>query len=203
MSADIKWFGHSGFKILSQGKVIYIDPFKLSSSEPADLILITHEHYDHCSGDDIAKIQRDDTQIVAAQECKPKLKGDVRLVKPGDNLEVRGIKIEVVPAYNIGKDFHPKEDNKVGFVLDLEGERIYHAGDTDLIPEMNNIKCDIAILPVSGTYVMTAEEAAQAADILNPKVAIPMHYGEIVGSLSDAQRFKELAKCAVKILEKQ
>lgn len=196
MLENIRLLKHDTVKI-KNSVVIYIDPFKVDDEEKADLILITHEHYDHCSREDIAKLMKDDTVIVTVADCQSKLNGSkhVRLVGPGDSLDVKGIKIEAVRAYNIGKPFHPKENDWVGFVLEVDGKRIYHAGDTDLIPEMKDLRdIDIAFLPVSGTYVMTAEEASNAALLIRPKVAVPMHYGVIVGKRSDAERFKEICK---------
>jgi len=209
----LSWLGHDGFRIRN-GRVLYVDPFKIEGVGPkADIVLLTHEHYDHCSVDDLKKIITPDTIIVAHSQSKDELGKlkfkDIKIVKPGDKINVGDFMIEAVPAYNLnkfrepGKVFHPKEDGKVGFILTVNGVRIYHAGDTDHIPEMRNIRTDVALLPVSGTYVMTAKEAAEAAGDINPKLAIPMHYGAIVGGRSDAQTFKELAKCEVRILEKE
>jgi L-ascorbate metabolism protein UlaG (beta-lactamase superfamily) len=201
MIEKIHWLGHDSFRL--EGEVtVYIDPWKLPPNSPkADIILITHDHYDHCSPEDVAKIQKADTVIVTIPAAARKLKGEVKTVKPGDKITVKGIEIEAVPAYNTDKPFHPKGAGHVGFIVTLGGKRIYHAGDTDFIPEMKGLKVDIALLPVSGTYVMTAEEAAKAADAIKPEVAIPMHYGEIVGSERDAERFKELTSVQVTILK--
>ncbi|MCR4406617.1 MAG: MBL fold metallo-hydrolase [Anaerolineae bacterium] len=190
----IHWLGHDSFRI--DGPVtIYVDPWKLPAGAPrADLILITHDHFDHCSPDDVKKISKADTVVVTIAAAAGKLKGDVRVVKPGDKLTVKGISIEAVPAYNTNKDFHPKKAGHVGFIFTVEGQRIYHAGDTDFIPEMKGLQVDIALLPVSGTYVMTADEAVQAAQAINPQTAIPMHYGEIVGDQADAEHFRKLYK---------
>lgn len=203
MLENIIWLGHDAFKIAAS-KIIYLDPFELAGDhEPADIICISHDHYDHCSPEDVAKIQGEDTIIVAAENCKGKLKGDVRLVKAGDTIGIDEVSIEVVPAYNVNKRFHPREAGGVGYVLTVAGTRIYHAGDSDPIPEMEGLDVDIAMLPVSGVYVATAEEAVKAAEMLNPKVVIPMHYGSIVGSRADAERFKELWPGDVVILEPQ
>ncbi len=174
---------------------VYTDPFRLPDKLPqADVVLISHEHFDHCSPEDLAKIAKKDTVYVASESCKGKIKGDVRLVKPGQQLEVRGITIETVPAYNTNKNFHPRNAGHVGYIFTLEGQRIYFAGDTDHIPEMKNIRCDIALLPVSGTYVMTVDEAVAAANDIKPKTVIPMHYGAIVGSDNDPLAFKKKYK---------
>ena len=203
MIENIHWLGHASFRIDAE-KTIYIDPWKLAKgARKADLILITHDHYDHCSPEDVAKIAKDDTVVVTIAAAAPKLKGDVRIVKPGDSLTVAGIPIEAVPAYNVGKQFHPKEAGHVGFIVTVGGQRIYHAGDTDVIPEMDDIQADIALLPVGGTYTMTAEEAAQAANKIKPKVAVPMHYGTIVGSIEDAHRFRDLCQVEVSILPQE
>ncbi|MBW2171387.1 MAG: MBL fold metallo-hydrolase [Deltaproteobacteria bacterium] len=186
---NITWLGHDGFLIKGDGKAIVIDPFQVKDCEPADIILVTHEHSDHCSPEDIQKVQQASTVIVTEANSAAKLSGDVRVVQPGDKLTVEGIPIEVVPSYNTNKNFHPKQNGWLGFIVTVEGVRIYHAGDTDLIPEMASFDVDVALLPVSGTYVMTAEEAVEAAKMLKPKLVIPMHYDAIVGSSDDAQRF--------------
>lgn len=209
MIENIHWLGHACFRI-EDDKTIYTDPYQLKGTTPkADLILITHDHFDHCSPDDVAKVAKDDTVIVTIAAAAQKLKGDVRVIKPGDSITVLGIPIEAVPAYNVnkfrspGQPFHPKESGHVGFIFTVGGQRIYHAGDTDVIPEMKDIQADIALLPVGGTYTMTADEAAQAANIIRPKVAIPMHHSAIVGSIKDAERFKELCETEVVILPQE
>lgn len=199
MLAPIHWLGHASVKITGE-KVIYIDPWQLKKGEPADLILITHGHYDHCSPEDVAKIQKSGTVIVATSDCKNKLSGDVRTIAPGDQLDVNGIQIEAVPAYNIGTSFHPKANGWVGYIVTVNGARVYHAGDTDRIPEMDDINTDVALLPVGGTYTMNAQQAAEAAIAIGPKVAVPMHYARIVGSEDDAKRFQELCKGKVEVV---
>lgn len=203
MLEGITWLGHASFRIEGPEGVVYIDPWKLEDGPKADLILVTHDHYDHCVPEDIKKITKVGTSIVTTASCANKLTGDVRTVKAGDKITVKGIAIEVVPAYNIGKTFHPKTAGGVGYIITIGGRRIYHAGDTDLIPEMSAIQTDVALLPVGGTYTMTAEEAADAANRIKPAVAVPMHWGDIVGSRADAERFKALAKVPVQILEQQ
>jgi len=200
---NMRWLGHDGFLIKGEGKVIVIDPFQIDECELADIILVSHEHYDHCSPADVKKIQKDSTIIVTEADSAKKLSGDVRTMKPGDKITVSGVPIEAVPAYNTNKTFHPKENGWLGFILTVAGVRIYHAGDTDDIPEMASFQVDIALLPVSGTYVMTAEEAVEATKKIEPKVVIPMHYGAIVGSADDAQRFAEALRgtCEVVVLE--
>lgn len=200
----IHWLGHDGFRIDAE-KIIYIDPYQIHSTVPADVLLITHDHFDHCSPDDIKKILKPDTVIITDKASAEKLTGDRRIMKPGDQLTVAGLEIEAVPAYNTNKQFHPRADGKLGFILTIDGSRLYHAGDTDRIPEMKNTRAAIALLPVSGTYVMTAEEAAEAALDINPKIAIPMHYGAIVGSADDAQAFADRlkGKIEVRILAKE
>jgi len=209
---QVTWLGHDGFK-LKKDKVVYVDPFKLGGRpEPADLVCVTHEHFDHLSVEDLRKIVTPRTTVVtiaacekAVKELKPKA---VRIVAAGDRLEVDGVSVDVLPAYNTnkfrspGNPFHPKADGKVGFILGFGGVRIYHAGDTDEIPEMAKATgVDVALLPVSGTYVMTAQEAIKACDAIQPKLAIPMHYGAIVGSAADAEAFRKAAKCRVEVLQ--
>ncbi len=207
----ISWLGHDSFRI-KNGKTVIIDPFKIRPiPDKADVLLISHEHFDHLSLDDIKSVSTDKTTIVTIPACKRELTNlkvkEVKAVKPGDKVSVGDVSVELVPAYNLnkfrepGKPFHPKADGKVGFIVSIKGVRIYHAGDTDAIPEMKNIKTDVALIPVSGTYVMTPEEAAEAASMIKPKLAIPMHYGAIVGSEKDAERFKQLASCPVQILK--
>jgi L-ascorbate metabolism protein UlaG (beta-lactamase superfamily) len=196
---NIHWLGHDSFRIDAEQR-IYTDPFKLKKKDTADIILITHEHYDHCSHEDVKKIQGPDTIIVAPSDCAAKLKGNLKIVKPGDKLEVRGVMIEAVPSYNMNKQFHTKDRGWVGYVFTVNGKRIYIAGDTDHIPEMKNIRADIALLPVSGTYVMTADEAVQAALDIKPEVAVPMHYGSIVGTKDDAEKFAEKLKGKIEVV---
>jgi len=200
MLENIKWLGHAGFKITGD-KTVYIDPFKINETEPADIIICTHEHFDHLSPEDIKKVQAGKTVIVTTPDSFSKVSGNVKTLVPGQSMDVDGIKIEAVPAYNLNKHFHPKDNKWMGVIITINGQRIYHAGDTDSIPEMSSLKnIDVALLPVSGTYVMTAEEAADAANRINPKVAVPMHYGAIVGTKEDAEKFRKLCRCKVEIL---
>jgi L-ascorbate metabolism protein UlaG (beta-lactamase superfamily) len=206
LTANIHWLGHDSFRIDGDGLVIYLDPYKLKEGPKADLILISHDHQDHASPADVAKIQKPDTVIVTSAKAAEKLTGEIKTVKPGDELTVKGVKIKAIPAYNVNKfrspgvPFHPKEAGHVGYVITVKGVQIYHTGDADFIPEMKGLAPDVALLPVSGTYVMTAEEAVEAAAAIRPKVAIPMHVGEGIGSLADVQRFKEKATVPVIVL---
>jgi L-ascorbate metabolism protein UlaG (beta-lactamase superfamily) len=170
----ITWLGHDSFRIKGPEGVLYIDPWKVRGGEQADLILITHEHYDHFSAEDVAKLRKPDTTIVTTA---------------------------AVPAYNPKKKFHPKAAGGVGFVVTIGERSIYHAGDTDAIPEMDAIKADVALLPVGGTYTMTASEAAQVANKIKPKLAVPMHWGDIIGSRADAELFAKQAQVPTEILE--
>ncbi len=203
IAQQIFWLGHDGFRIESD-KTIYIDPFQIENGPKADILLISHEHFDHCSPDDIEKIQKPETVIITDKTSAEKLSGDIRVVAPNETVDIEGVHIETVPAYNTDKDFHPRDNNWLGFIVEIEGVRIYHTGDADFIPEMREIKADIALLPVSGTYVMDAQQAVEAALALKPKLAIPMHYGSIVGSEEDAVSFKNAlaGKIAVEILQK-
>jgi L-ascorbate metabolism protein UlaG (beta-lactamase superfamily) len=208
----ITWLGHDGFRI-QNGQVVYVDPYQIQGGPKADLVLVSHEHSDHCNLDDLRKITAPTTTIIAHAQSKSELSklkvNEIKIIKPGDKVKHGDVEVEAVPAYNLnkfsepGKVFHPKQDGKLGFIITVKGVRIYHAGDTDHIPEMKNIRTDIALIPVSGTYVMTAEEAAQAITSINPKIAIPMHYGAIVGNRKDADTFRTLVKCEVRILEKE
>lgn len=198
----LNWLGHSSFR-LDGPPVIYFDPWRLpTDSPPADLILITHEHHDHCSPEDVAAIRREKTVIVANPSAAKKLDGAVRVLRPGERIEAAGVEIEAVPAYNIGKRFHPRNAEHVGYIVNVNGVRVYHAGDTDHIPEMSKIECDIALLPVSGTYVMTADEAVAAARDIEPQVVVPMHFGAgVVGTADDARRFHDQWEGKTVILE--
>ncbi len=214
LNLEITRIAHDTFRIAGS-KVIYTDPYKvphkMKDRDQADLVLLSHEHFDHLSREDLEKVCTPKTTVVASVLCKDGLKGlkvaETHFVRPGTKVSVAGVEIEAVPAYNVnkfrapGQAFHPKGEARVGFVLKLDGTRVYFAADTDSIPEMKSIHCDIALLPVSGTYVMTAEEAAEAAAALSPKIAVPMHYGAIVGSDEDARKFKSLVKnCQVEIV---
>jgi L-ascorbate metabolism protein UlaG (beta-lactamase superfamily) len=199
IAKKIVWLGHDSFRI-DADKTIYLDPYQISPGPKADLILITHEHFDHCSPGDVAKIQHPGTVIVTEKDSAKKLTGDVRVMRPGESITVHEVKIEAVPSYNTDKDFHPKKKAWLGFILDIEGVRVYHAGDADFIPEMHEFNVDIALLPVSGTYVMTADQAVKAALAINPKLAIPMHYGAIVGGDQDAIDFKKALEGKVEVL---
>ena len=213
---EIKWLGHAAFKIKANDKVIYIDPYQLTAvDEKADVVLITHSHYDHCSQQDIEKVVKDNTIVVCTPDSQSKIariekKITIELVEPGTELSFDGLKIKAVEAYNINKQFHPKSQAWVGYVIQTNSVAIYHAGDTDKIKEMEKLtgygtKQFIALLPVGGTYTMDAEEAAEAAALIKPTLAIPMHYGTIVGSVEDAKKFCELCKekgINTKILEK-
>jgi L-ascorbate metabolism protein UlaG (beta-lactamase superfamily) len=212
-NVKVHWLGHDSF-VLEGSKTVIIDPFQARGPFKADLILISHEHSDHLSEDDITRFANSSTTIVAPKICDEPLrafKQDKRFVAPSSKLELKGVTIETVPAYNInkfrepGKVFHPKEDGRVGYVVTLDGVRFYHAGDSDATPEMKSLSVDVALVPVSGTYVMTPEEAAGAIKAMKVKVAVPMHFGAIVGSRADAERFKGLVGnyCAVEILNKE
>lgn len=202
MMNNVHWLGNSAVKITGK-KLIYIDPFKISSVEPAGIIFITHDHYDHLSMEDIRKIRTDRTVMVVPESSEKMFGKNVRGVLPGMNFKIDDVEVTVVPAYNIGKRFHPKEKQYVGYVIKTDGNTYYHAGDTDFIPEMNDIKTDVAFLPVGGTYTMNAEEAARAANIIKPKVAVPIHYGASVGTVKDAEEFKKLCKVNVVIPKKE
>ena len=198
----LHWLGHDSFRI-DQPIVIYLDPWRLPPGSPAaDLILVSHEHHDHCSPEDVERVRKDSTTVIANHTAAANLSPPVTVLQVGESMEIRGVTVEAIPAYNIGKPFHRKQAGHLGFVITLGEERLYFTGDADYIPEMDNIVCDVALLPVSGKYVMTAEEAAQAAEAIQPKVAIPMHYGSgVVGTKEDAERFRDLSPVPVVIME--
>jgi L-ascorbate metabolism protein UlaG (beta-lactamase superfamily) len=205
MEPKIEWLGHDSFRLTGE-KVVYIDPWQITNAaHDADVVLITHDHFDHFVLEDVDKVRNENTLVVVPEMLRDKVKGNVRVVHWGDSLNVHGVPLEVVPAYNVHPDrqnFHPKEYGGVGYVVTLNGKRIYHTGDTDPILEMQHIKCDIMLVPVSGTYVCTCDEAAQAVGLVNPALAIPMHWNTTVGTWEDANRFKEKVNVPVEILGK-
>jgi L-ascorbate metabolism protein UlaG (beta-lactamase superfamily) len=219
----IEWLGHSGFRIFNERVVLYIDPFKLAEDEfemkKADIIFITHSHYDHCSIEDIEKISKDGTVVICPPDCQSKFRHVSSMIKLqmaeiGNKtyFDKFGLTYWGIPAYNINKSFHSKEEDWLGYLIQFEGYSnnvlIYHAGDTDIIPEMKQLsEIDVAFLPIGGNFTMNAGEAAKAAGIIKPKIAIPMHYGTVegVGTRSDAELFAKncsLLDVEVKILEK-
>jgi len=190
----VKFLGHATFKI--KGSVlIYIDPYKITENDSADIILVTHSHFDHCSPEDIKKITQETTAIVSSKDCVDTLRTIVKEIiglEPFEATDIGDVNIKAVPAYNINKEFHPKNKKWNGYVFTLDKISYYIPGDTDRIPEMKDIHADVAFFPVGGTYTMNYSEAADAANLINPRVAIPMHYGSVVGSESDAMKFVEL-----------
>lgn len=216
---EIQFLGHSGFLITTAfGKQIAIDPYNISDKAPkADIVLITHNHQDHCSIRDIEKIAKENATIIIPADAQSKITKiknvDMQIIELGDKMEIEGIKIETIAAYNTNKKFHPKREGWFGYIIKLQGVIIYHAGDTDKIPEMSKLTGYgkhgnefIVLLPVSGVYTMDAEEATEVASLLSPDLAIPMHYGAgVAGTIDDAQRFQENCKklgLKVEILEK-
>jgi L-ascorbate metabolism protein UlaG (beta-lactamase superfamily) len=206
MSSDsdavfLQWLGHASFRIACDGRVIYIDPWKLKATKhDAAIVMVSHSHSDHYSSQDIQKVSTENTKLISSADVIAK-EGWGQVIKPAHAIEVSGIKITAVPAYNPAKQFHPRDKDWLGFVIDMGGLRIYYAGDTDLTDEMKVLKnIDVAMLPVGGTYTMDANEAAEAVKYIKPRKAIPYHYGDIVGSPSDAKRFADLAGCEVIVM---
>ncbi len=204
MLENIEVLCHSCIK-MNKEKVIYIDPFKIDKNyNDADIIFVTHDHYDHYSEEDIDKIKKEDTVIVAPEELLTKLlrKGFrqdyIIAVEPNKEYMIEGIKFETIPAYNINKQFHPKENGWVGYIIEIKGVRYYIAGDTDVTEENKNVKCDVAFVPVGGTYTMDFKESANLINEIQPKIAIPIHYGSIVGTNQDAIDFSKLLNPKIK-----
>ena len=213
MMEKISLIVHSAIRIKSNdGKIIYFDPFRLEDNykNDADYIFITHSHWDHFSPEDILKIKKDTTKIISPNDIEEKIRKlgfnqkDILYVIPNEDYLIDDINFSTMPAYNLDKDFHKKEYNWVGYIINIDNKKMYIAGDTDNIPEAKNIKCDIAFLPVGGTYTMTFKEAADLVKAIKPEIAIPIHYKSVVGTLEDAYNFKDLLKdiVDVKILMK-
>ena len=208
---SLEWLGHSGFRIAARGATVYIDPYRVPDGPKADLILVTHGHYDHYSPQDVERLSHDETRLVAPAAVAERAGGRVTSIAPGEEIElesVPGMQVAAVAAYNTskrdreGRLFHPREAGWVGYDLNVRGERLYHSGDTDVIPEMDAVAgVDVALLPVSGVYVMTAGEAAEAARRMQPRLAVPMHWGEHIGTREDAEAFAQRAPVEVRILE--
>jgi L-ascorbate metabolism protein UlaG (beta-lactamase superfamily) len=210
MVENIHWLGHDCFRVEGT-HTVYFDPWKLApDAPPADIVLVTHDHHDHFDMDDIRKIAGPGTVIVGPKVVTDQVSGfETLTVAPGDTVEVKSAKVTAVPAYNLtkfrspGVPYHPKEAGYVGYILDMDGRTIYHAGDTDEIPEMRGIEVNVALLPVSGIYCMSGGEAAEACTVIKADVAIPMHYGFDIGSEDDAQRMRRLCKIPVRVVEKE
>jgi L-ascorbate metabolism protein UlaG (beta-lactamase superfamily) len=208
MGNSLQWLGHASFRISYADNVIYIDPWKLTEApHDATLVLVSHGHSDHHSPEDVARVSGPHTKLVASNDVIRKEKKG-QAIKPGEKIDLNGVTVTGVPAYNPIKQFHPKANNWLGFIIQIGALRIYYAGDTDVIDEMKALKdIDIALLPVGGKYTMNAKEAAMAverikADAVNePKRAIPYHWGDIVGKRGDADHFADIAKCEVTILK--
>ena len=211
MLKNIEVLYHSSIKI-NKEKTIYIDPFKIDKNyNDADIIFITHDHYDHYSEEDIDKVINENTTIIIPEELLTKLlrkginKNAIITVKPNEKYMVQEIKFGTVPAYNTNKTFHPKENDWIGYIITLDGIRYYIAGDTDITEENRKVKCDVAFVPVGGTYTMDFKEAAQLINEIQPKIAVPIHYGSVVGTKQDATDFIKLLNPSIKgiILMKQ
>ena len=209
MLENILVLTHSSIKI-KNSKTIYFDPFKIDKNyNDADYIFITHSHYDHYSEEDIKKVRKKETKIIITLDLKEKVKelgfenSNIIIVAPNEKYIIDTLNIETIPAYNNEKQFHPKSNNWVGYIIEINGEKYYIAGDTDITEENKKIKCDVALLPIGGTFTMNYEEAAELANIIKPKIVIPIHYGSIVGNKCDAEKFTKLInkeiKCEIKL----
>ncbi|HYM50623.1 MAG TPA: MBL fold metallo-hydrolase [Candidatus Limnocylindrales bacterium] len=198
MLEGFTWYKQSAYRWKGEGLTIYIDPWGVTPEDgPADVIFITHAHFDHYQPEEIAKVRTGKTKIVAPRDIARELGGEVKAVSPGDAFEVGGIRGQAVPAYNTNEarlQAHPKANAWVGYLLELGGRHYYHAGDTDHVPELERIKTDVAFVPIGGTYTMEAPEAAALVKAMKPRLAVPMHYGFVVGTLQDAVRFAREAK---------
>lgn len=196
MLEGITWFRQSAMRWRGNGPVVYVDPWGVTDPEPADLIFITHAHFDHFQPEEIERLRGPATKLVAPRDVARELSGDVTAVAPGESHEIGGFRFETVPAYNIVEerlDMHPKRNGWVGYVFEYGGRSYYHGGDTDALPELESLSTQVAMVPIGGTYTMDAREAAGLVKAMGPELAVPMHFGFVVGSPSDADRFRELA----------
>ena len=199
---------HSSIRI-GGDRVIYCDPFRIrAAAHDADIILITHEHYDHFSPEDIARVRRSDTRFVLPESMKGCIgkagiaPENVCFLKPGGSAEVLGVKIEAVAAYNVLKPFHPKHKDWLGYIVNTAGSRVYICGDTDDTKEARAVSCDVVLLPIGGTYTMNAKNAAALANALAPVTAVPVHYGTVAGKPEDADEFERNVTSGVKVVRK-
>lgn len=190
MAVEINWMGHASFRLANDETVIYLDPWKVRG-EPhdADIVFVSHSHHDHFSPADLRKISKPSTVVVGPAETAAK-DSTIKAVNPGEIKTIGNIALEFVPSYNIGKPYHPRASNLCGVVVSIAGKRIYYSGDCDLMLEMGKLDdIDVALLPVGGTYTMNAKEAAQACTAIGCEKAIPCHWGNVVGTMKDAQNF--------------
>ena len=204
---NVEWLGHAGFRIKTTAGWFYIDPYRAPDGPPAAAILVTHDHFDHFSRDDVVRIAGEGTVFVGPATVTEQLRGNTHTVTPGDAVDIGNVEVLAVAAYNTnkldteGRPFHSRDAGWLGYVVRDSTRRIYHSGDTDVIPEMDQAAgVDVALLPVSGTYVMTPSEAAEAARRIDPGVAVPMHWGTVIGERADAEAFVAAASVAARIL---
>ncbi len=205
MLTGIEVLCHSSIKI-NKNHIIYIDPYKIKDElHDADVIFCTHSHYDHFSEEDILKIKNDNTILVITEDCLLKAyklefdKENILVVAPNKKYTVLDINFETVPAYNIEKQYHSPESNWVGYILEINDVHYYIAGDTDLTMETKKVTCDVAFIPIGGVYTMNAKEAASLVNTIEPQIAIPTHYGDVIGTAADADLFQKLVKESIQV----
>ena len=198
----VTWFRQSSVRIRAAGIEVHVDPWGVQEPGPADFILLTHSHFDNFSEEDIDRLRSPGTIIVAPASMKKQLAGADHFLRPGDLLQLESLDLLAVPAHNVGKRFHPPENGWLGYVFRLGGTTFYHAGDTDLLEMMNEIRCDVAFLPCNGHYTMGPEDAARAGEACGARVVVPIHWGDAVGSRADAERVAELFPGEVHILDR-
>jgi L-ascorbate metabolism protein UlaG (beta-lactamase superfamily) len=195
----IHWLGHSSFAVYGS-RTVFLDPYRVTASRKADLILVSHTHHDHYSPEDIARVAGEKTTLIISADARPDYPANVITMRPGDKTDLMGLTVEAVPAYNLTKPFHPRTNDWLGYILTIDGMRIYHAGDTDFIPEMKGLVADVGMVPIGGTYTMEHDEAAEAVKAMKLARAIPMHWGGVVGTEKDAQAFKKLVGSAAEVI---
>ena len=197
MLEGVTWFRQAAFRWQGEGPVVYVDPWGVTDVVPADIIMITHAHHDHLQPHEVEKLRKPETKIVATRDVAKEFSGDVTVIEPGQAIDVDGLKVQAVPAYNTVEerlDMHPKKNGWVGYVFEFGGHTYYHAGDTDALPELESLDPDVAMVPIGGTYTMDWEEAAGFVKKMEPRLAVPMHYGFVVCSPSHSGLFKKGAE---------
>lgn len=200
LSSNVKWLGMAGF-FLDDKPSVYIDPYQMAFPSIGDMVLVTHDHPEHCDPNEIKWLRKGSTVIVCPESCAGKFIGDIRVVKPGDIINVKGAKIEVMPAFTTNSR-HPAEAGGVGYIITMsDGTRVYHLGDTGLTPAMKEGIADVLLVPISGANTMNAEQAAEVVNLIKPRVAVPMHWPANKEGKTEAEKFVSLCQVNSEIVK--